>query len=63
MKENQIRHNKNLHGETGVDGLTGFYHGQFYDNGQVRKKTGHELRSEANKDRVIFEVFKKKSQL
>lgn len=33
MKPNQVRHSENLHGKPGVDGLTGFYHGIFYDRG------------------------------
>ena len=33
MKPNQERHNKNLHGEKGVQGYTGFYHDKFYWRG------------------------------
>lgn len=39
-QEKDERHNKNLHGERGVDGLTGFHHGTFYLRGvpQIPKK-------------------------
>lgn len=35
MKPNQVRHSENLHGngKPGVNGLTGYYHGQYYDQG------------------------------
>lgn len=37
MKPNQERHNLNLHGGNGFDGLTGFYHGTYYKEGTPAK--------------------------
>jgi hypothetical protein len=35
-KQRDERHVKNLMGGFRIDGLTGFYHGKYYDNGVVR---------------------------
>lgn len=39
IKPNRIRQNKNLHGEKGVSGLTGYWHDRYYHQGVAQPRS------------------------
>ena len=39
IKPNRLRQNKNLHGEKGVSGLTGYWHDRYYRDGICQPKS------------------------